>query len=201
MPKPRKKKTKAKLGKLEDYISAEYIALWDKDFDDLEQHQRVKMIELFMRHTQDYEYGLHPVKIKHPAFMEQEDKIKAYEAEQRERGLEEKKKKEELIKKQEKLQKLQQEWERDRIVVMNKEEQLELENFNLKIQIAEIKEREWREKKEELIKEQESRTVRVAEKYEITVDNYIVDPFRGMFVRGPALEFPYTLDNLPEDEE
>lgn len=191
----RKKKTTRK--KAQRHIPDEFIDLWNKDYRDLDESQRIKMSDVYISLAEDYESGCIE-KIEPPFFMTQGDVAAEEMRLKKQKLLEEKKATEEEEKaKREILDEALCKWQKESLVVLSKAEQLEVENYNLKIHIVEIKTKEWEDKKKELIKKQEELIEELAEKYEVNVEDYIVDPIKGIFVRNPEIKFPYSLDDMP----
>lgn len=181
---------KSKKSKLKGRIPDEFIEFWDKDYYDLEESQRIKMTEIYVSLAEDYESGFIE-KVNPPFFMTQKDIIEKEVKLKRQKVVEDGKEKKEI------LDKAVEKWQKESLIVLDRLEQLEVENYNLKIHIAETKMKEWEEKRKELVKKQEKLVEEFAEKYEISVEDYIIDPIKGVFVRNPELKFPYNLDNMP----
>ena len=76
-------------------IPKDFKKLWYLDHDDLTEDQRLKMVNIYLTTTQEYELGREKSKIPVPKFMKQREKIKAFEDEKRRKALEERRKQEE----------------------------------------------------------------------------------------------------------
>jgi hypothetical protein len=190
-------------------VPKEFKDLWSKDFDDLEEPQRLKMVQSYLEITQKYELGQLTSKVPVPLFMEQRDKIQAFERKRREEGLQAK-----IAEEKEKARKLQQEqevqeavrkkreerqkkaqvvvdkWNNDSVVTLNLEERLRLENIQLRKDNLEANIVALKQKIEILDYKLDGVAEEFAKKYEFSLDDYDLDLLDGKFVRKAHVRFP-----------
>jgi hypothetical protein len=199
----RKKRTTKKKINISDHIPEEFVKLWNHDYHDLDDRQRAKMVEVYVLHVQQYEWGKIKEKLDPPRFMTQTDVIETEEKKKKQERLLAAKVKEEedrkVAKRQEKLQVLIDKWDADSLIILDKVEQLGLENLSLKIQLAEQAIINLNKKKDSLVKDQEKMAENIAEKYEVSIEDYVIDPVKGVFVRNPRVKCPHKIEDIPEE--
>lgn len=189
-------------------IPKELKNIWDKGFDDLTPQQRSKLTEAYVAALQKYEFGMVDQKPPKPPYLNEREKIKALDKKIKlealtfrvEEDLQRKKK-------QEKLDKTKEKWENDSLVILSALENIQLENAQLKIELAKKRvedvERVLQQAHDSVKLLEEGRdklAEQLEEKYEIDISQYNLDLTQGILMRRPEVTFPYNLENLPEDE-
>jgi len=205
-----KKKTKKQSNISRKLIPEKYKENWNKDFEELTSEERDKLTQKYLDGVKRRRMGIADKQPPKPKFLTQRDKIAKFESEAREKGRIEREEREKVEseakekddkKKEKLLTERREEWEKSKLIALSPLENFQLENAQLKIELAKRDIVALQGRLDNLTKIQESLASQIGEKYGINPEDYGMDLNNGLWWRNSAIQFPYNEKNILDAAE